>query len=103
MTQDFTFDPAVVPQVQERFDELAVELEAVRWAVLRQASDVDMACGEFRSSVEDATDAFHMSWRAATTTCATSAALVSRNTGVFGDEVLLLDGDLATSVDIGGE
>jgi len=100
MSQDVRFDPAVVEMVEERFGALAEELEAVRWALLRQASDVDGACGEFRGSVEDATDAYHLAWREALRTCATSSLLAARNTGVFGNEVQLLDGDLSRSIDL---
>lgn len=100
---DIAMDPDVAAPVVERFANLQGILEEMRWKPISDGSAVDNACGEFRASVADSTDAFHMSWRSAFDVCAITAGLIGANTNVFDIELQNVDVDLAAVPDLSGE
>lgn len=99
---DIAMDPEVAQPIIQRFDHVQDALEEMRWKPMSVSSYIDNACGEFQDIVSDATDAFHMSWRASFDTCGVTAGLIGANTNVFEIELQKVDADLAVVPDLAG-
>ncbi len=91
---DVKMTAAAAAPIIEHFRDLAAEFDNTKLQPWTHGINIDGACGEFHTHIEDATDGYHVAWRVTMETCGETAALIAGNTNVFDIELTRLDEDL---------
>lgn len=93
-------DRETAERVRARFRDTATDLDGARGDLSGFVGALGAGTGEFSGEISSAADDFHGSWRAVYEVFSDSASLIAGNTNALYVDLMRLDDDYATAIDI---